>query len=137
MSASCQVIDLGEYQDLRTIVRANIRSFLRHGTAKHRVAMIESVAAVMRKYGKKRMSFGSYEVLLGQDGDFYFPLIRAKRVTKGCPRCGREKGLLYISTQKQDLFGPRDLVTWGCRDCGEIFARWDPNERGGGDETAG
>lgn len=113
MSASCQVIDLAEYQDLRAIVRANIRSFLRHGTAKARGAMIESVAAVMRKYGKKKMSFGSYEVILKRDGNFYCPQIRAKRVTKGCPGCGREKGLLYISTQKQDLFGPRDLVTWG------------------------
>jgi len=127
LNAGCQVIDLGEYRDLQTIVKANIRSFLRHGSVRHRGAMIESVAAVMRKYGKKRMSFGTYEVVLGRDGDFYFPLIRARRISKGCPQCGRAKGLLYISTQKQDLFGPRDLVTWGCRDCGEVFNRWEVN----------
>jgi hypothetical protein len=124
---ACQVADLAEYQDLRMIVRANIRSFLRHGTAKHRGAMIEVVTTVMRKYGKRKMSFGSYEVILERDGGFSFPLIRAKRVSKRCPKCGREKGLLYISTQKQNLFGPRDLVTWGCRDCGEVFNRWEVN----------
>jgi len=126
--AATQVVDLDEYRDLRLIVDGCIRAYVKNGTAQAKVAMEQAVLAVMRKYGLREMRFPTYIVRL-ETYDRTVPIIIARRILPGCPRCGRKQGLHYLRTQRQDLFGPRDLWTWACMECGEIFARWGPNER--------
>jgi len=136
MAIASQVYDLAEYRDLRLAVDDCIRSWLKNPTVSRRVAMENSVAAVMRKYRRREMQFGAYTVRLETFDGRTVPIIRARRVLRSYPRCSREHALLYIRTQKQDLFGPRDLNTLACMECSEIFAKWEPNERSDPNETA-
>jgi len=128
MAIASQVYDLAEYRDLRLAVDGCIKSWLKNPTVSRRVAMENSVVAVMRKYRRREMQFGTYTVRLETFDGRTVPIIRARRVLRGCPRCNRKHALLYIRTQRQDLFGPRDLNTLACVECAEIFARWEPNE---------
>lgn len=136
MPPASQVVNLDEYRDLRLMVQGCIKAYLKNGTIQARIAMENTVGTVMRKYRRRQMNFGTYTVTLAEFDGRQVPIIKARRTLPGCPTCGRKDGLLYIRTQKQDLFGPKDLVAYGCMECAEIFARWEPNERSEPDETA-
>jgi len=104
MAIASQVYDLAEYRDLRLAVDGCIRSWLKNPTISRRVAMENSIAATMRMYRRKRISLEAYTVTLRNLGGRTVPVIHARRVLDSCPRCGREHALLYIRTQRQNLF---------------------------------
>lgn len=143
MGAQCQgipladrkVVNLEDYRDLRWLVEKSIKAFLKNPTVQARIAMMTNVTTVMRMHRRRRMNFGPYSVTLAKTDGQVYPVIRARRILDACPKCQRDRGLFYIRTQQENLFGPRDLVTYACPDCQEIFAKWEPNGRGD-DETA-
>jgi len=54
------------------------------------------------------------------------PLVRGKKTAAKCPRCGGLNGK-YLQTVVEGDKKTKDLVAWGCRECGEIFNRWERN----------
>ncbi|MGB9886781.1 MAG: hypothetical protein ACPLRW_07285 [Moorellales bacterium] len=112
MQAASQVYDLTEYRDLRAVVDGCIRSYLKQGTIRAKIAMENAVAAAMSKYRRREMRFGTYTVRLETFDGRTVPIIRARRVSKGCPRCGRRARAALHSHATAALVRdprPRDL----------------------------
>lgn len=117
-----QVYDLQEYRDIKSILEANIRSFIKHGDARRRLAMHTILNAVLSNHGRNRTSFGNFEIL--RNGD-YITIQAKKHMSKDtCPGCGQKlqyRDMTLIQVQEEGYY--HDLVAWGCRRCGEIFTR--------------
>jgi RNase P subunit RPR2 len=118
-----QVYDLQEYRDIKSILEANIRSFIKHGDSQRRQAVHTLVSAILSNHNRAHLSFRSFDVYrTGED----YVLIRAKKNISGdiCPGCGRKlryPDMTLIQVQEEGYC--HDLVAWGCRECGEVFTR--------------
>lgn len=124
MPTTAQVINLQEYRDVKAVVAANIRSFIKSGSPRARQAMHTIINAVMSNHNKTRMVFGSFEVL--RNDDFGITIRARKHSSRGdkCPTCGaafRGKNVTLVQVQEEGY--AHDLVAYGCRRCGEIFSR--------------
>lgn len=119
-----QVLDLQAYRDIKAVVAANIRSFIKSGSPRARYAMHTIVNAVMKNHNKTRMTFGSFEVIRNDD---FGITIRARKHSSrrdACPTCGspfRGKNVTLVQVQEEGHY--HDLVAYGCRRCGEVFSR--------------
>jgi uncharacterized protein CbrC (UPF0167 family) len=87
-------------------------------------AMLDALRAVMLRYGKERLEFRDFVVTLTRHG---IPLIKGKKTATQCPGCGNKEGWKYLQTVMEGKPRSHDLVAWGCRNCGEIFNRWEAN----------
>ena len=133
MGAVKNVIKMDDYLADKMVIAGNIRRYLKDPAPYGRFKIMNVARNVMKRYGKRRMDFGRYTLQLDLDDVL---IIKAKQIVREetCPNCKRPaRDAKYLRTQVQDLFGPKDLVTQGCTHCGEVFARRERNERGGGD----
>ncbi len=79
---------------------------------------------IMLRYGKERMEFRDFVVTLSKNG---IPLIQGKMTVRKCPGCGSKGGWQYLQTVMEGRLRSKDLVAWGCRNCGMVFNRWEAN----------
>lgn len=118
-----KVCSLNLYRQDKAAAETAVRVAVSSKDIRTLVAMLDALRAVMTRYGKKRMVFKDFSVKLTKNG---IPLVQGKRTATRCPRCGGLNGN-YLQTVMEGAPRSRDLVAWGCRQCGEIFNRWEVN----------
>lgn len=57
----------------------------------------------------------------------FFLLIHGKKTARKCPKCGNKGDWRYFQTTIEGKPRTRDLVAWGCKQCGTVFNRWEVN----------
>lgn len=88
------------------------------------VFMLDTLKGIMVRHQKKELKFRDFVVTLTKNG---IPLIRGRKTSLKCPGCGSLEGWKYLQTIIMGKPRSQDLVAWGCKQCGEIFNRWERN----------
>lgn len=120
-----KVIDLQSHRQIRWVIEMAVRSWLKRGMEASRYAFEVAAGSVMRSHGISRLDFTDFSLVLLPWGGMK---IRARRHIRAqrCPNCGAKPWQWrYLHTKFQ---GTRyDIVTWGCTECGRVFARAEQN----------
>ncbi len=121
---SGKVCDLDLYRKDKEAAETAVRVAVSTLRIETFVAMLDTLRAVMLRYGKSRMEFRDFTVTMSKNG---IPLIKGKKTAAKCPGCGSKEGWMYLQTVIEGKPRSQDLVAWGCRNCGTVFNRWEVN----------
>ncbi|MBC7340859.1 MAG: hypothetical protein H5U02_00130 [Clostridia bacterium] len=124
----CQVVSLESRRVAVQTAELTLRMWLRRGDLFSHVTMRRALAGLLESEGLTRLDTRTFRVYLTSEEEGWV-WIEPKRtvVLEACPDCGSDmRRWRYLCTQQEGH--EWGLWSWGCKECGAVFNRWEVSE---------
>lgn len=124
----CQVVSLESRRVAVQSAETIVRLWLRRGDLFSYLTMRKALAGLLNSEGLGFLNARTFSVhLVPEDEGWVWIVPKRTVVLEACPDCGSDmRRWTYLGTQREQ--GDWDLYSWGCRECGAIFNRWEVAE---------